>query len=494
MKIIFNYFVFTVLLFQYNSVLCQNATWYVVRGNISTDDSWGIDVDTNGDIYWTTVHKNPPPYGFYDIYLYKFSDSGNQIWISSPFGAQFNDVCFPVKVSGNYVYTAGRTDLNIWQTDTDPLVLCYDKVSGNIVWGNVYAPSPNYGYEEIDGLSIQPDGIYFTAWSRGQGANDMNILIQKLSLTGQLIWSNTYDFNGLNKHDGANGHLVIDDNYIYVAAHVNKASLLSNDGDAALICFSRADGSYQWHSIWGGNSWDHGLGLTMSSDSILYMVGHTGSYGSVQQFFINKYQRDGQLLWSRLWGGPGAELARAVVCDGDSIIYAAGTTTSYGNGDNEIFVLKYNSNGVLLDSLFWGGHKKEQTRDMAINNGYLYITGYTESFHYTQGDTASDALLLKINGRTMQAPDTIAIANIVMLDNKEQKLFIYPNPISDIIYIENISTNKKKKYQIFNSIGQLAKEGFVYSNQIGTTDLTNGFYFIRVTTDKEYYFGKFVKE
>jgi hypothetical protein len=94
----------------------------------------------------------------------------------------------------------------------------------------------------------------------------------------------------------------------------------------------------------------------------------------------------------------------------------------------------------------------------------------------------------------MQAPDTIATVNIVISDNKDQKLFIYPNPTSDIIYIENISTNKEKKYQIFNSIGQLAKEGFVYSNQIGTTDLANGVYFIRVTTDKEYYLGKFVKE
>lgn len=196
---------------------CNAQPWYITRGFAnSVDVAWGVDVDSVGNIYWAVEQKNPQPYGFFDINLYKIDPNAQQIWQSSPFGGTFNDVAFIVKVYGQNVYLAGRQDSNIWQTQTDPLVLSYNNSSGALNWAYIYDPVPDYGYEEIDGLSIQPDGIYFTAWSQGPGINNMNVLVQKISLTGQFIWSNTWDYNNLGRHDGANGHLVIDDNYIYI--------------------------------------------------------------------------------------------------------------------------------------------------------------------------------------------------------------------------------------------------------------------------------------
>ncbi len=469
------------IFFNSHCLYSQTDLWYLTRGNMSSDDSWGVYVDEEGYIYLSVEHKNPPPYGYYDIYLYKLSQDGQQIWVSNPYGGplNLNDAGFPVKTSGDYVYIAGKTCLDIFEFQTDPLVLCYNKYTSNLVWDSIYLPSPNYGYEEIDGLSIQPDGIYFTGWTRGEGSNDMNVLIQKISLTGQPIWAKTWDYENLQRHDGANGQLEMDNEHIYIAAHVNKAWVLSNDGDAALVCFDRNNGSYLWHTLWGGLSWDHGLGLTMSTDSMLYMVGHTGSYGSLQQFFINKYNRNGQMIWSRLWGGPGAELSRSVVTDGDSVIYCAGTTTSYGNGESDIFVLKYDSAGTLLDSLFWGGSRKEVGRDMCIYNGYLFVAGTTESFHSVPADTATDAFLLKINGRTMQAPDT-SLTGIT--ENKKELVTIYPNPANDKLTID-CAENKKTKIQGYNMLGKCVLQGELSSgtNEIDVSSLSKGVYIIKMT-------------
>ena len=479
---------FLVLFFNTLCLYSQTDLWYHTRGNLSIDDSWAVNVDAGGNIYWVAEHKNPPPWGYWDIYLYKLDQDGQQLWISNPCGGVLNDGGLTVRTSGDYVYVAGNTYTNILDIQkTDPQVICYDKYTGATIWDSVYPPSPNYGYEEIDGISIQPEGIYLTGWTQGSILNDMNALVQKISLTGQPVWTNPWDFGNLQRYDGANGQLVMDNEHMYIAAHVNKTWEYSNDGDAALVCFDRTDGSYLWHTLWGGSSWDHGLGLTMSTDSMLYMVGHTGSYGSLQQFFINKYNRSGQLIWSRLWGGAGADLSRSVVTDGDSIIYAAGTTTSYGNGSSDMFVLKYDSAGTLLDSLFWGGSRKEICRDLSIYNGYLFLAGITESFHSVPADTASDALLIKINGRTMQAPDTTMTGISETFLNTQNKVEIYPNPADDAVYIKLNTKTEIKEISLFNAMGKnVFHHAGIKSDacKLNTAILPAGFYVIKIT-DKE---------
>ena len=106
-----------------------------------------------------------------------------------------------------------------------------------------------------------------------------------------------------------------DDKFIYTAGHVNRANIASLDGDGALVCFSRINGAYQWHVTWSGTLYDDALGLTMSADSMLYMVGYHGTYDKGSQIYLNKYSRTGQLIWNRIWGGSKAEDARALVAD-----------------------------------------------------------------------------------------------------------------------------------------------------------------------------------
>lgn len=482
------FLLFLVVFLQTANSLAQ--PWYITRGTSnSVDVSWGLDVDNAGNIYWAVEEKNPTPYGFYDINLYKIDANAQEIWHSEPFGESFNDVGFVVKVSGQNVYVGGRQDSNIFQTLTDPLVLSYDISDGALNWPYIYNTSPDYGYEEIDGLSIQPEGIYFTGWSQGPGANNMNAIIQKISLSGTLDWSVTWDYDSLGRHDGANGHLVMDDDYIYIAAHINRTNLLSVDGDGALVCFNRTDGTYQWETTWGGSSYDDALGLTMSSDSMLYMVGHTGSYGNGAQVYLNKYNRGGQLKWSRLWGGTGAEISRALATDGDSMIYVAGTTTSYGNGGYDIFVLKYDTAGTLLDSLTWGGTRNEVFHDVVMDDGYLYIAGETKSFTGLVNDSTEQALLLKINGRTMQVPDSVMTGFPSSPENEKKNIEIYPNPFSHSTTLQITSdfTGMNYELRIYDLYGREVRSQEITDKktEIPKDDLSCGMYFYQVKVSLE---------
>jgi hypothetical protein len=421
------------LLVSYSQAHCQ--LWFLTRGMPAQDErAWGIDTDMDGNIYWSVEQKDLWPYWYYNISVYKIDPDSRQVWQSPSWGGLFNDIAFVTKVSGSVVYIAGRTDSTADPNQGDVLVATLNSSDGIFNWH--YTFDQGFGYEEVDGISIQPDGIYLTGWTQGRQSG-LDFLVQKITLDGHPVWSNSWDYLSLGKMDGANGNMAVDDRFIYAAGHVGRTNIGTFDGDMGLACFSRADGALQWNATWGGLLYDDGLGMTMGADSMLYVVGYTGSYGKGSQFYLNKYSRLGQLQWSRLWGGAWAEDSRSVVAGPDGLIYAVGATSSYGSGDYDIFVLKYDQAGMLLDSLIWGGTHKETAHDAALSGDFLYITGETWSFGQgaAAGNGKSDALLLKVNVRTMEGPDNsmTGIREILPMD---ESLKVFPNPAHESLRVE----------------------------------------------------------
>ncbi len=449
---------FTGIIFFLLLVNSFAQTWYITRG-LSTDEvAWAVDVDSSGNIYWAVEEKDQWPYWYYNIVLFKIAPNAQQIWQSNSWdnGTGFNDIAFKATVKDSTIYLSGRTDSTASPASGDALVTSYDANNGNFNWVYRFNPTPDYGYEEIDGVVVQPDGIYLSGWKQQQNTNDMDFLIQKINSSGQLVWSTTWDYNSLGKFDGANGHMAMDDNFLYIAGHVNRTNIGSLDGDGAIACFSKNNGSYQWHTTWGGSLYDDALGMTMGPDSMLYVVGYTGSYGNGSQTYLNKYSRSGILQWSRIWGGTGTEDSRSVIAGSDAMIYVAGATSSYGNGLKDIFVLKYDTAGTLLDSLFWGGAYDEIAHDAALSGDYLYITGETKSYGNGQinGDHKADGLLLKVDVSSMQAPDSLMTATLPSASISENIKFSidYLNATASIFF--NDPKNENFSVKAFNSIGQ----------------------------------------
>lgn len=458
--------------------LPQSNLWYITRGGLGIgtgggDEAWGVDVDTSGNIYWATCEK-PLNGAFYNIILYKISDSGQQIYATPPYGGSWNEKAFVVQVKDPDVFVAGRADASLLPASGDALVISYAQSNGAIQWD--YSWDGGFGYEEIDGVVAESSGIFLSGWTTGQNtANDF--LIQKIGYSGQLIWNNPW---GTTYFDDANGHMVADGAHLYIAGRDSAAGQLSNDGDAIITCFDKNNGSLIWRKSWGGFGIDDYFGLAASADSFLYGVGFTTGFGNGSQIFVNKYSRSGDLQWSRIWGGSGAEASRAIVCDGDSIIYVAGKTTSYGSGGDDIFILKYDSAGILLDSLFWGGFGYEVAHDIAFDNGFLYITGETGSFGTL--NTQNDALLLKVNGRLMHAPDTIT-ATPASFVQESFTVEVSPNPFYDQTLIRFSRILKNASLKLCDLTGRkiMLIDGFNDSQiKLNRQHLNQGVYLLEI--------------
>lgn len=71
-------------------------------------------------------------------------------------------------------------------------------------------------------------------------------------------------------------------------------------------------------------------------------------------------------------------------------------------------------------------------------------------------------------------------------------IMIYPNPVSTILNVKNIS--KKANYKIYNSAGQLISNGLIMNNKIDVSRLINGLYVIELVDGDITVQKKFIKE
>jgi len=101
-----------------------------------------------------------------------------------------------------------------------------------------------------------------------------------------------------------------------------------------------------------------------------------------------------EILFNQTYGGEYSEIASFAVETHDNGFMIVGSTTSFGAGDSDIWLLKINSNGVPEWNKTYGTPASESSQYIikTDDNAYL-ITGRTN--YYGEGDI--DLLLLKVD-------------------------------------------------------------------------------------------------
>ncbi len=166
--------------------------------------------------------------------------------------------------------------------------------------------------------------------------------------------------------------------------------------NATLIKYDQ-NGNYQWNLTWGGQFTDGAKSVCVDSLDNLYLAGKTYSLGTDTingDAFIAKYDNSGILIWNRTWGGSEFDYASDVYVDSLGNVHVICTTYSYGAGFSDISYLRYNSSGYLESVLIWGGTSTDTSADIEedSNNNFI-ISGSTSSF----GTGNADAFILFCN-------------------------------------------------------------------------------------------------
>lgn len=79
---------------------------------------------------------------------------------------------------------------------------------------------------------------------------------------------------------------------------------------------------------------------------------------------------------------------------------------------------------------------------------------------------------------SFQATNVFTQKELVEKEAKNQ-ISLFPNPVQDYLYIK-ADVNKDYYYQIYNASGQLVRKGKFENNRTNISDLTKGFYLVRI--------------
>ena len=316
--------------------------------------------------------------GGYDAWLIKADREGSEIW-NKTFGGPRDDRANSVQQSsdGGYIITgatrssgAGGSDVWVIKTDKD----------GSKTWDKNIG-----GQLDDEGSSIRQtaDGGYIIAGkTRSVSSNGYyDALLIKIDKFGNEIWKKT--FAGPLDDEADLALPTSDGGYIIVGA---TNSYGAGDYDVWMIK-TDGEGNRVWDNAFGGaqserNPWSDGWSAEQTDDGGYILTGSTRSFGSGgYDIWAIKTDEAGNKVWDKTFGGPLDDEGDSVLKTGDGEYILAGSTSSYGAGGYDAWLIKMGRDGTKVWDKTYGGKLDDKIYSaQLINDGGYLISGITSSF------------------------------------------------------------------------------------------------------------------
>lgn len=224
--------------------------------------------------------------------------------------------------------------------------------------------------------------------------------------TSYLQWQKSFGGSALDKIRSVKP--TFDGGYI-IAGHSfsNDGDLKNNHGQNDYwIIKLNADGNIEWSKTFGGSNYDYAISVVQTSDSGYAVAGYTlsndgdvtGNHGNYD-YWVIKLNKNGVLTWQKTFGGTGNDYANSIEQTSDGGYIVAGSTGSNdgdvtGNhGDYDFWVIKLNVSGNLVWQKTFGDINFDQAYSVQQTNDAGYIVA-----GYTQVTaSARDYYIVKLD-------------------------------------------------------------------------------------------------
>jgi hypothetical protein len=358
----------------------QSLDGDVINKTNTSYDYWLLKFDQNHNLQWQKTYGGSG------------DDRGNEVIQTTDGGyailgySQSNDG----DVSENFGFS------DYWVSKLD--------ASGNILW------EKSLGYAGTDtGISIKETndlgflltGVLDVTASGGNG-NSKNTKINhaggdywviKLNMAGDKQWSKYY------------GGTFTDTPYDVIETEDN-GYIIVGSSDSADVDISSSQGTYDfwvikinstgtmvWEKSFGGSEIDEAFSIIKSSDGNYVIVGDTRSNdknvshnNGASDLWIIKISPSGNLLWEKTFGGTSFDAGRSISNTSDNGFLISGSSRSMdgdlttNQGQNDVWVIKIDSNGSLLWQKSLGGSNIDFAYDaIDLDDNSFIVIGESSS-------------------------------------------------------------------------------------------------------------------
>ncbi len=412
-----------------------NFLWAKKAGGTSSDSGYGISIDNSGNSYVIGCFEGTANFGSTtltssgsrDIFIAKLDTYGNFLLAKKAGGTSSDDgYGIAVDSSGNSYVTGsflgtanfgGISLVNSSTSDTDFFIAKLDS-SGNFLWAKKALIS--YGTSNDIGRGIATDSngncyvtgvfedsAYFDSIYLFSSGNK-DVFITKLDSSGNFLWAKkaggTSNDEGYSISTDNSGNVCIT-GYFRGTASFGSNSLVSSGTSYYDIFISKLDtsGNFLWVKKAGGTNNDYGSGIVTDNSGNSYITGRfvgNASFGSTtltssgfEDIFIAKLDSSGNYLWAKKAGGTGGndsgyDLATDSIGNCYVTGYFSGTASFGGNtltisGGTETFISKIGTIHEL----------------MSPNGGEIWQSGSTKLVYWNFINAGGEVnIYLSING------------------------------------------------------------------------------------------------
>jgi len=434
--------------------------WY--GGNYKDEGAEGVNMSDGG--FLITGIYNQSYYN--DIYLIRTNANGDTLWTKTYGGSSWdNGFSINPTYDNNYII-GGRTFSSGSATSGDAYLL---KVSPN----GDYIRESKYGSSTKDGctsvLQASDSGYVFT----GQ-YNNSDFWVFKSDSAGIEQWSKTF---------GAGfGYKVIetsDQNYLVTG-------FIGSPNNMYIAKLNAVTGDTIWTKTLGGSGMDRGYSICNSYNDGFMVVGFTGSEGAGgYDIYLAELNADGDTVSTKTYGFTENETGYSICQGPDSSYLVAASTSSIGEGLNDIYLLKLDANLDTLWTETYGGVNNDWPNQIFLSSDSHYVViGTTESY-----GTPGDVYFLKIGEY-----DPTGIETRGKFDRTTSKYQLsqnYPNPFNPkTIFSYQLPVISEVNLSIYNLLGQRIATLIQEKQQAGSyqiewnaTGFASGIYLYRLQTD-----------
>jgi uncharacterized delta-60 repeat protein len=349
--------------------LLSETTW----GGVGSDVAEAVATSADGSSYVVGITDSfavdqfgtPSP----RIFVVKFAADGSLTWQRIWNGTTVRGLGRPDVAVGadGSVYVTGVTADN----GNDAVLLKFD-AGGTLQWERTWGGSAS---DESFAVATAADGsVYIAGTATSFGPSSAGLFVVKFDAAGNAVWQRV--------SDGAAGNAVAvgPDGSVYAAGTTARADQIGNFD--MLVLKITAAGALVWQRTYtAGEVVDPRGRMAAAPDGSIVLAGAIqAAKSNVVDIaaLIVKLNPDGSLVFDKQFAGRNGETAEGVDVASDGTIYVAGTTTSFGAGSQDAFVLHLQATGKkLLDAVTWGGTGFETGADVAVSGGSVSLAATT---------------------------------------------------------------------------------------------------------------------
>jgi hypothetical protein len=226
-------------------------------------------------------------------------------------------------------------------------------------------------------VAAAPDsGFYLCGGTASYGAGSTDFYVLRTDSAGDTLWTRSY---GGQAYDLAWAVLATADGGCLVAGQTASSGA---GGDDVYLVRVDAAGATLWTRTYGGTGNDAANAMVAVDAGGFVIAGSTASFGNGQEdYYLLRVDSAGDTLWTRTYGGADRDFAYSLVETADEGFIVGGASLSYGAGNWDAYLVRTDADGIVDWTRTYGGYSSDGCHGLlACSGGGFFFTGSTHSF------------------------------------------------------------------------------------------------------------------